>query len=175
MTSKERKIVIDNPQLQSRGQRVVFGGITLFFWMLWVYIWLPLVSLAAWGFGIQLFYKEMIVNDGLAGLLATASIYAVTVIFLALLLGAWAVYNYARFHGKTRRSSAPPVSTQQMAQFFGVDEPSLTVWQEQRHLVVHFGDGAQVRQVDCPAREDAAAPEAAPSPQTADARPEEVS
>src|SRR6056300_934320 len=109
-------LIINRPSLQSSQQRIIYPILTFLFWLLWIYIWLPLVSLIAWGFGVQLYYDEMILNHGLEALMNMAGIYAMVVLLIGTMLISWAVYNLKRFRNKERRSAIEKLSNEKLAE-----------------------------------------------------------
>lgn len=110
--------VIHKPRSQPALQRGFFSIVTLFFWVAYAYLWLPLLTLALWLMGVrtavfELYLREHQVEPFLLvslPLLALAS---------AILLIAWAEYNRHRFGDKDRRSAQADVGRQEIAEAFG--------------------------------------------------------
>ena len=141
-------LIINRPELQSTSQRVIYPIITFVFWMLWIYIWLPLLSLIAWGFGVQLFYDEMILENGFDALIELAGIYAMMIFLLAAALLGWAQYNWVRFKNVERRRAIDLVSTEDMAEYFQVDKEKLIIWRDANRMVVHHNEKGEVERVE---------------------------
>ncbi len=141
-------LIINRPDLQSSSQRMIYPIITFAFWMLWIYIWLPLFSLIAWGFGVQLFYDEMILERGFEAFLELATTYGVVIILLGGSLISWALYNWMRFRNKERRSMAKLLSAEEMAEYFQVDTEELVVWHGVNRVVVHHNEQGDIEQVE---------------------------
>lgn len=62
-----RHLIIDRPDLQSWRQRAVFGSLTVMFWMLWLLLWLPLITLLGWlffGFQVNLQMVDFRIHGG---------------------------------------------------------------------------------------------------------------
>ena len=140
-------LIINRPELQSPRQRLIYPIITFIFWVLWVYIWLPLISLIAWGFGVQLFYDEMILQNGLEAIIELASTYGLVIFILGLSLISWALYNWGRFNKKERRSGARELSTEDQASYFHLNAQELAIWKESKHLVVNYNEQGEIEQV----------------------------
>ena len=140
-------LIINRPELQSPRQRLIYPIITFVFWVLWVYIWLPLVSLIAWGFGVQLFYDEMILQNGLEAIIELASTYGLVIFILGISLISWALYNWGRFNKKERRSGAKRLTIEDQAGYFQLDAQQLAVWQESKYLVVNYNEQGEIEQV----------------------------
>ncbi|MFQ5470469.1 MAG: poly-beta-1,6-N-acetyl-D-glucosamine biosynthesis protein PgaD [Gammaproteobacteria bacterium] len=134
--------VIDVPGLQSLKQKYIYSTLTFIFWLLWFYLWLPMISLMAWVFGIDLFRTHMFLNEGLAALIDLLGLYGVTIALIALGLGVWAIYNYTRFRNKQRRQTINELGTVEQAEFYDVDLSRLQSWQQlPRMYILHDVDG----------------------------------
>lgn len=141
-------LIINRPELQSTSQRVIYPVITFVFWMLWVYIWLPLLSLIAWGFGVQLFYDEMILANGFEVFIKLAGTYAMVILLLAATLLGWAQYNWVRFRKKERRRMIELVAPEDMAEYFQVDKEELITWHDANRIVVYHNEQGEVERVE---------------------------
>lgn len=137
-----RPLIIERPDLQPRSQRLVSMLLTVFFWVLWAYLWMPLLALLGWALGVTLYYEEMIMRDGHRILFEVLPWYAAAVALLGGSLVAWAMYNYYRFRGRERRSAGAPVSVAEVAAYAGVHPVDLARWRHARLLhVTHDPDG----------------------------------
>ena len=136
-------LIIDRPDQQKRGHRVLFGTLTLVFWMAWVYLWLPLITLLGWLFGVQQFYEIMIQQGGLVNLKESLIFYSTGIFTVTGSLILWATYNWVRFSGKDRRQTRPVSSgSAAMAKFLKVSEAVIVGWQRAcRISVTHHDDG----------------------------------
>ena len=137
-SSDESALIIDRPELVKSGERFTAWGITLFFWGVLLYLWQPALSLLAWAFNINLFYKHMVVLGGFEGFLVLLQNYAIVIACLGGGLLLWAKINEWRFRGKVRRAQVSEINTHQLAEYFAVSEPSLAVWQTAKVLYVQM-------------------------------------
>jgi len=142
-------LIINRPELQSTGQRVIYPVITFIFWILWIYIWLPLLSLIAWGFGVQLFYDEMILENGAEVFFKLAGNYAMIIILMTAVLLSWAQYNWVRFRKKERRRVAKTLSPEEVAEYFQVNTEELMAWHDAKRVVVKHNERGDVERVEC--------------------------
>ena len=55
--------LIRKPMKQPRLQRAAWGFVTLGFWMVYVYLWTPLVTLLLWLLGIRTAFFELYVRE----------------------------------------------------------------------------------------------------------------
>jgi len=145
-----KRIIINRPELQSPLQRITTRGITFVFWVIWIYLWLPLISLVAWLVGIQLFREHMLDNDGYQALFNDMNKYALTIAFIAIVLIGWARYNLLRFRDKENRKASKRVDLATQAQYFKIEAQQLRHWQDAKRLVIHHdkqGDIIDVKTV----------------------------
>jgi len=134
--------VINKPQLQGKNQRYIYTVITLLFWLVWIYLWLPLLSLAAWAVGFEFFYQHMIILEGLDGLIDLLGLYLLVIFILGTALLFWASYNLIRFRGKDKRKLQVPIDIRGMAEYHGVDMTQLAAGLKSRRMLVrHYDDG----------------------------------
>jgi biofilm PGA synthesis protein PgaD len=143
-----RPLIIDRPDLQSTPQRVVSAGLTAFFWAVWAYLWLPVVALLGWAFGISRFYEEMVVEHGGSALLETLGWYALVIALLAGSLVTWATYNLIRFRGKERRSARSSATIDEVAAHAGLEPAALQLWQRARVLRVRHDESGRIESVE---------------------------
>lgn len=134
-----KRMIINRPELQSPLQRVTSRGITFFFWVAWIYLWLPLISLVAWLVGIRLFREHMLDNDGYQALFSDLHAYALTISAITAVLIGWARYNLLRFRDKESRKATMHVDLAAQAQAFKLDPEQLHLWQTAKRLVIHHG------------------------------------
>jgi len=129
-------LIIDKPELQSPQKKIFFSMLTFIFWVIWFYIWLPLVSLIAWLLGIDFFYEHMIILGGIDGLISEISWYGTIITLSALTLVAWSVYNMMRFRNKNRRSSLKQISLEDQSDYFKLETEALKTCQQEKRVVI---------------------------------------
>jgi biofilm PGA synthesis protein PgaD len=118
-------VYIDAPEALTRRQRTLFAVITALMWGAYAYLWLPLLSLFLWGFGIELAYDAMIRAGG-AGALRTALFwYAVMLVDVIVTVAIWSQLNKWRFANRNRRTAHPKVADAAMAGYFGITTDEL--------------------------------------------------
>ena len=96
-------LIIKRPNLQTLRQKYTNTIVTLAFWALWFYLWIPLISLVAWLFGIEIFYEEFILMEGYHLLLSLFFRYGMVTLLISICLLGWAFYNQLRYRRKDRR------------------------------------------------------------------------
>jgi biofilm PGA synthesis protein PgaD len=135
--------IIYRPDLQPRSQRVMFSGITLAAWLIWFYLFIPLLSLGAWWFGIDAF-REYMLLPGARGYLLTLTGYAIVIAVTFLIILGWSRYNQFRFGGPDRRHGQPPVSLEMTAKRFHVKPELLEQLRQARTIDLNFDPTGQL-------------------------------
>ena len=143
-----KSLIIDRPELQTPQQRYIFSMLTLVFWIIWFYLWLPLLSLFAWLLGFEYFYENMIRLNGLEGLLDLIGWYGLVIGASALLLVFWSAYNLSRFQGKNKRTTSIRVTEEQMAEFFHIDKSGLQICHHEKRIVFEFGQDGSILDIN---------------------------
>lgn len=139
--------VLDEPGSVGRPRRLAYSLFTLVAWALWAYLWLPLVSLLAWLFGIQLFRQEMLI-PARRGYLVSLGWFFLVVAILGLVYAGWAVYNLKRFRGKDRRRHAPSLTTREVAAFYRISPATVESLRAGRRQVLHLDSDGLLEAVD---------------------------
>lgn len=138
----KRPLIIEHPERQSSRQRWLYGMMTLGFWVLYIYLWLPLITLAGWAFGVWRGYDVFVLAEGFRAFRTLLIWYGLGIGVFTGSLVLWAGYNIARFRGVDRRQPALPLELGEQAAYYGVPAGALALWREERVLVVsHVGHG----------------------------------
>ncbi|TVP58053.1 MAG: poly-beta-1,6-N-acetyl-D-glucosamine biosynthesis protein PgaD [Gemmatimonadales bacterium] len=140
-------LIVDQPELQRRPHRMLYSILTLIAWVIWVYLWLPLVTLLAWYFGLRVFLREIVIPDP-ATMLAVGLVYGLVVLILGGSLLVWSRYNVRRFRGKERREEVPPLSDQAVSEWFAVDPETLARFRSQGSLTVQLDEHGMVQSLE---------------------------
>jgi biofilm PGA synthesis protein PgaD len=136
---KAEAIMIQRPERQSSVQKAMFGIVTIVAWLFWAFLWLPLITLGAWAFGVrsawlQLYVLEPSHKEG------DLSIVLIAAIICAMVFSAWAGYNRARFGGKQKRRGNSPVGVEATARVIGASTEDAVNIQAHRRAVVSVSD-----------------------------------
>ncbi|RUQ36568.1 MAG: poly-beta-1,6-N-acetyl-D-glucosamine biosynthesis protein PgaD [Candidatus Competibacteraceae bacterium] len=132
--------IIDSPSLQSTSKRIVWKLVTLIFWGLWFYLWLPLATLIAWMLGIYIGYQEIIVLQSYRQALVTGEYYILIAALLGGTLIIWALVQWLRFHNRERRKRRPDIGMEALAVYYQLDPSDLRQWQTAQRLIVHHDE-----------------------------------
>jgi biofilm PGA synthesis protein PgaD len=113
-------------------------------WAIYAYLWVPLITFAAWLVGFERFYEVMIVYGGFDVVLDLLDWYAIIIITIAACVISWVLINYNRFHGRERRFAAPPAKALEISKFFGVAESDIDRAQRSRRLLIELDERGQI-------------------------------
>jgi biofilm PGA synthesis protein PgaD len=127
-------IYIDAPEALTRRQRTVGALITAVMWAAYAYLWLPLVSLFAWGLGFELAYDAVVRAGGAGALRAALSWYGFVLANVVVMVAIWSLFNRWRFAGKNRRTAHPSVTDGALAECFGIAADDLERLRVARHV-----------------------------------------
>ena len=136
---KAEAIMIQRPERQSSMQKAMFGIVTIIAWLFWAFLWLPLITLGAWAFGVrsawlQLYVLEPSHKEG------DLSVVLIAAIICAMVFSAWAGYNRARFAGKQKRRGNSPVGVEATAREIGASTEDAVIIQAHRRAVVSVNE-----------------------------------
>jgi biofilm PGA synthesis protein PgaD len=140
-------MIIDRPDLQSKAERYGWGSITLAFWVLYVYLWLPLLTIAAWWVGVKLFHYHMIELHGYSGLIEKLGIYSVIIFVISTILIGWAEINRMRFKNKLRRMDNSEVTIDQIAAKYNLPAHKLAELRQKKSMTVYFSDHGAISDI----------------------------
>lgn len=115
-----RPLIIERPDLQTKAQRYGYAGLTFICWFVWLYLFVPLLSFAAWAFGGVLIYERLVRDLTETNALERLAGYGCGIALLGTMYLAWAIYSYLRWRGVERRLSSSPVTVDQIAERFGM-------------------------------------------------------
>ncbi|MGH8808384.1 MAG: poly-beta-1,6-N-acetyl-D-glucosamine biosynthesis protein PgaD [Noviherbaspirillum sp.] len=155
-------LIIDHPSLVPLPRRLGWGCVTILFWLTWIYLWMPFLTLAAWSFGFFQAYSHFQWEREVMELKRLLVLYSMVVAVFGGALLMWALLEYVRFRHKHRRSTAAPVLPQDIEEQFGLPAARIIAWQACRCVVAYHDDhgmltGADSFHLTAPA-DDAAVP-----------------
>jgi biofilm PGA synthesis protein PgaD len=129
-------------------QRLISMSLTSLLWLFWMYLWMPLISLIGWLFGVHFIYDEMVLRDGWYDLLKLLLIYTLVVAVISGMLLLWARVNYFRFRGRERRRAVPSLPLAELAGDFSVSTGAVAAGQASRIVVVHHDQYGMITAIE---------------------------
>jgi biofilm PGA synthesis protein PgaD len=140
---KAEGFVIQNERRRTPAQRALWSLVTLIAWMLWLYLWLPLITLIAWLAGLRTAWVELSAESYAH---QTSDLLAILghALVCGLVFAGWAYYNQARFAHRTRRRQGPAaVVLIEEAMALDVDPHEAQAMRGQRHSTLVFDRNAR--------------------------------
>jgi biofilm PGA synthesis protein PgaD len=134
--------IIERNDLESTGKRRVGQIVSLIAWIIWIYLFTPIIALIGWFFGVELFQRYIL--DDPIGTLRAVQVYALVIFIAGVVFIGWAGYNWFRFHNRERRRAPPPVDASQLAWHFGISTEQAEEVERARIVTVHFDDDAAI-------------------------------
>jgi len=136
----KNNFIIDTPKLQTLQLKYTSTLLTLVFWIVWFYLWVPLITLAGWWFQIRFFQQEMIMTDGFDAFLDVLPTFIGVTFALTGTLGLWALYNYKRFKGIDRRKPLPSVVKEDLIELLPITKNDLNAIQSNKISTVTISE-----------------------------------
>ena len=140
--------IIERADLQTLRQRTIFGVLTFIFWILWAYLWLPLLALIAWLVGLEQAYKYMFVLGGYKDVVGLLGVYTLIILLMGGSLIGWAAYNILRYGKRAKRSSNEPPGLEEVARHFGQGPQSVAGWRKAQRLCVSHDEKGGIALVE---------------------------
>ena len=145
---RDEPLQIDAPELLTGRERTRDTVVTAIMWLVYLYLWVPLISLFAWALGVEFAYDVMIRSGGAAGLGDVIFVYGVIVAVILGTVVAWSVSNKIRFGKLTRRREHPIVSDDSIRAYFEIDATTFAGLRDGRVVAVEFGQDGVLRVED---------------------------
>jgi len=112
--------LIQKRRAQPRLRRTAWGFVTAVFWGMYVYLWMPVITLVLWLLGIRNAYFELYLREHRVEPFLLIALPSMAVCAAALLI-VWAEYNRWRFAGKDRRGAPASASLDEIALALGAN------------------------------------------------------
>lgn len=161
-TKARIKLILNAPDKVSRGTKLGSNLVTIVCWGIYIYLWIPLITLVAWWLGVNHAYDELSFArqaDDLRNLLA---FYGLIVVILGGSLLLWAGKEYLRFRHATRRRTPTPATVMDIAAYVQIQESEVSAWQSFQQMIALHDESGRVIGVQLAH----AIPPTAPQPRT---------
>ena len=128
----------------SRWRRATEFTVTTLFWLAWLYLVMPILSLLLWALGVQLFVDEMIVRGGYEALIAELMRYSLVILGMFGATLVWVYWNLRRYGRHEKRTQQPvPVSLAEIASSSGLSPDAILTIRTNRRLRITYDDADQ--------------------------------
>jgi poly-beta-1,6-N-acetyl-D-glucosamine biosynthesis protein PgaD len=110
----------DIPGIKSFIRNITEFSFTSFVWVVWVYLFLPILNIILWLLGYSVFYFEIMEKVGYLELFALLEKMGWSIVIVFVVMRTWGYYNYWRFGRRSRRKAMPPATAEQFAEHFQI-------------------------------------------------------
>ena len=122
-------------------QRATEYTFTTLFWMAWLYLIMPLLSLMMWAAGVHFFVDEMLVRGGYEALLRELVNYGVVILCMLFVILVWVDWNIRHYGDHNKRTHPPqPLSNEELAASTGLSVAEVSSLQQAKRAVIGFDD-----------------------------------
>lgn len=137
-----KTLIIEKPSLAPLQNRVGWAFFTAFFWIVWVYLWMPLITLGIWALGFDAYgdYFHHISQSQISEMKHLFIVYLSIIVALGGSLLVWARTEFMRFRNVNRRTRPLPAKVEELANFAQTATQTLADLGAVRRMVVHHDD-----------------------------------
>ncbi|MEO6353427.1 MAG: poly-beta-1,6-N-acetyl-D-glucosamine biosynthesis protein PgaD [Burkholderiaceae bacterium] len=134
-----KTLIFEKPSLAPMSNRVGWAFVTALFWFVWVYLWMPLITLCMWALGFDAFsdYFQGRSSNKMEEMKHLFVIYLSVVAVLGGGLLAWARTEFIRFRDVQRRTRPLPTEVPELAIFAQVATATMIDLTAARRMVAH--------------------------------------
>ncbi len=140
MVKELGSVIINARNVVSRRIRNRDRVLTTLMWVLYAYLWLPLISLGAWYLGVQFAYDLVIRAGGPESLISLLLSFLLILLITALVVILWSWIQRARFAKNERRLSSPSLQPAAEQAFWGISETEHEQIRSGKRLVIDLDE-----------------------------------
>ena len=140
-------LIINKPNLKNMPLLFGEGILTILFWGVWFYLWLPIISMVAWLLGFSFFYRHMVELGGFSGFIKFLDVFLSGIFFLCGSLYVWSLYNRRRYGTYHRRNIILMTDMNKMADFINITSEKLQKTQMAKRVSFSFSEDNSVNGV----------------------------
>jgi len=137
-----KELIFEKPELAPLSSRIGWAFFTAVFWIIWVHLWMPLITLLLWALSFH-YYDTRFLHDSPAELIDLRHIFVRYFSIIVALGGSlliWAGIEYLRFRNVHRRMRLAPVAIEELANFADIRPEAMAILSELRQLNAHHDE-----------------------------------
>jgi biofilm PGA synthesis protein PgaD len=127
-------IIEDKPELRGAARSTIEWVFTSLMWALWIYLFIPMITLVLWTAGVHYIYHSVIEPAALAYLADMLMRLGGAVVIIFIALRGWGYYNYYVFGRLNRRKECKHPCPLEIARHFGLSEQRLLALQNEKEI-----------------------------------------
>lgn len=143
-TKARVKLILNAPDKVSVHTKLGSNIVTILCWVLYIYLWIPLITLIAWALGVTHAYDELSFAKQLGDFRQLLAFYALIVVILGGGLLLWALKEYLRFKDSNRRRPPVPAAVEELAKYTDVQDTDVLRWHGMRRMVALHDEQGKV-------------------------------
>jgi len=124
----------DRADLRSFLRNTTEWSFTVVMWALWIYLFLPLLSLILWVVGLPYIYQTVFTAEVINRLISLLVNMGWAMLAIFIVLRGWGYYNYYVFGRRNRRKQHPEVTLEQMGLHFGLNTEEVKALQQRKEI-----------------------------------------
>jgi biofilm PGA synthesis protein PgaD len=125
----------DNPSLRSFLRRTTEWSITSILWIIWIYLFLPLMSLILWLVGLPYIYRTLFQEEVVQQFFELLGRIGWVVLIIFVVLRGWGLYNYYMFGRRNRRKQHTVVTIDDISRHFNMTPDEVRALQGRKEIV----------------------------------------
>ncbi len=141
-------VIINARNVVSRRIRNRDRILTTIMWVLYAYLWLPLVSLGAWYLGVQFAYDLVLRAGGTEPLVSLLFSFLLILLITALVVILWSWIQRARFAKNERRLSSPALQASDEQAFWDLSDADFEQIRSGKRLVIDLDETGRMTAID---------------------------
>ena len=135
-------------QMLSAGHRTREVIVTSLLWVVYGYLWLPVISLVAWYYGIDFAYDLVLQAGGPETLIITLIWFSIVTLLVLLVIVTWSGFQYSRFKGKgERRNRVAPADMEAEREFWQIGEALQAQLKSNKTQTISLGTDGRIKSV----------------------------
>lgn len=144
-----KSLIIDRPDRLSLHQKYANNIFRVFLALAWFYLFIPLLTFINWFFAYLFFEQNLILLEGYKEYeTTTALIYLSVIIMMFVFIIFWANFNRLFDKESEAKKALSPVSTQEMSDYFNLDDVKVREYREYKSMKVHFDSHGNIIDVN---------------------------
>lgn len=134
--------LIEKPERISRARRTVGGAVTAAGWLVYAWLWVPLLTFLAWLVGIRTAWQRLYLEQNAVDPFVLAALPVIALLCGLLLIG-WAEYNRVRFAKADQRRRRNDVDEEAVTDRLGAPAEVAEMLRSERVVTVSLDATAQ--------------------------------
>lgn len=131
-------VIIEQRGVMSWRHHLRDAVLTVMLWGFLLWLWQPALLVFIWYMDLAVAFEDRELVEGLSSLKRLTWFYLSVIAIICCTLLVWALLQQWRFRRRLHPDSAPGLSNEQVAHWFGVDPDTRQLWTRLRNANVYF-------------------------------------